>query len=155
MADKTLLIASDHAGLKLKDEIRDRLTALGLSVEDVGVNGEEPVDYPDYAEIVAERVSTGDSERGILVCGSGVGMAIAANKFPGVRAVHANDVYTAEMSRKHNDSNILALSSRGEAKDDPEEIVKTWLNTEFEGGRHQRRIDKISDIEKRIKENQI
>lgn len=155
MGEKSLLIASDHAGLDLKDEIWDELDGLGYEVEDLGSNDTEPVDYPDLAEKLARRVSSGEYPRGILVCGSGVGMAIVANKFPGIRAVHANDRYTALMSRKHNDTNVLALSSRSEEKEDPLGIVKTWLTTGFEGGRHARRVQKIAEIERRVKKGDI
>jgi ribose 5-phosphate isomerase B len=150
MTKKKLAIASDHAGVELKEEIKKFLLELGYSFDDFGSDGFESVDYPDYAKIVAEKVSNGEYERGILLCGSGVGMAIVANKFPHVRAVQANDIYTAIMSKKHNDANILALAGRITGKELAKEIVKAWLETPFEGGRHERRIRKIKDIEKKI-----
>jgi ribose 5-phosphate isomerase B len=150
MVKKKLALASDHAGVELKEEIKKFLLELGYSFDDFGSDGFESVDYPDYAKIVAEKVSNGEYERGILLCGSGVGMAIVANKFPHVRAVQANDMYTAIMSKKHNDANILALAGRITGKELAKEIVKAWLETPFEGGRHERRIRKIKDIEKKI-----
>ncbi|MBI2487040.1 MAG: ribose 5-phosphate isomerase B [Deltaproteobacteria bacterium] len=150
MIKKKLALASDHAGVELKEEIKKFLLELGYSFDDFGSDGFESVDYPDYAKIVAEKVSNGEYERGILLCGSGVGMAIVANKFPHVRAVQANDMYTAIMSKKHNDANILALAGRITGKELAKEIVKAWLETPFEGGRHERRIRKIKEIEKKI-----
>jgi ribose 5-phosphate isomerase B len=150
MTRKKLAIASDHAGVELKEEIKKFLPELGYPFDDFGVDGFESVDYPDYAKAVAEKVSNGEYEKGILLCGSGVGMAIVANKFPHVRAVQANDIYTAVMSRKHNDTNILALAGRVTGKELSKEIVKAWLETSFEGGRHERRLRKIKGIEKGI-----
>ncbi|GIW47117.1 MAG: ribose 5-phosphate isomerase B [Deltaproteobacteria bacterium] len=150
MVRKKLALASDHAGVELKEEIKKFLLELGYLFDDFGVEGSTSVDYPDYASIVAEKVSSGEYEGGILFCGSGVGMAIVANKFPGVRAVQVNDVYTAIMSRKHNDTNVLALAGRTTAKELAKEIVRVWLETPFEGGRHTRRLKKIEEIEKRI-----
>jgi ribose 5-phosphate isomerase B len=150
MSNKKLALASDHAGSELKEEIKKFLLELGYSFDDFGSDGFESVDYPDFAKIVAEKVSKGEYERGILLCGSGVGMAIVANKFSHVRAVQANDIYTAIMSKKHNDANILALAGRITGKELAKEIVKAWLETPFEGGRHERRIRKIKDIEKKI-----
>ena len=150
MSNKKLALASDHAGCELKEEIKKFLPELGYSFQDFGSDSLESVDYPDYAKIVAEKVSRGEYERGILLCGSGVGMAIVANKFPKVRAVQVNDIYTAVMSRRHNDTNILALASRVTAKDSAREIVKAWLETPFEAGRHERRLKKIEEIEESI-----
>lgn len=150
MSSKKLALASDHAGCELKEEIKKFLPELGYSFQDFGPDSLEPVDYPDYAKIVAEKVSRGEYERGILLCGSGVGMAIVANKFPKVRAVQVDDIYTAVMSRKHNDTNILALAGRVTAKDSAREIVKAWLETPFEAGRHERRLKKIEEIEASI-----
>ena len=150
MSSKKLALASDHAGCELKEEIKKFLPELGYSFQDFGSDSLESVDYPDYAKIVAEMVSRGEYERGILLCGSGVGMAIVANKFPKVRAVQVNDIYTAVMSRRHNDTNILALASRVTAKDSAREIVKAWLETPFEAGRHERRLKKIEEIEESI-----
>ncbi|MGH7793020.1 MAG: ribose 5-phosphate isomerase B [Thermodesulfobacteriota bacterium] len=150
MSSKKLALASDHAGCELKEEIKKFLPELGYSFQDFGSDSLESVDYPDYAKIVAEKVSRGEYERGILLCGSGVGMAIVANKFPKVRAVQVNDIYTAVMSRKHNDTNILAIAARVTGEDLAKEIVKLWLETPFEGGRHERRLKKIEDIEESI-----
>jgi ribose 5-phosphate isomerase B len=148
--NKKIALASDHAGFELKEEIKKFLLELGYSFDDFGVESSQPVDYPDYAKSVSEKVSVGEYERGILFCGSGVGMAIVANKFTNIRAVQSYDLYTAIMSRKHNDTNILALAGRITGKDLAKEIVKIWLETPFEGGRHERRIKKIEDIEKKI-----
>ncbi|HSE84149.1 MAG TPA: ribose 5-phosphate isomerase B [Thermodesulfobacteriota bacterium] len=150
MTRKKLAIASDHAGVELKEEIKKFLPELGYPFDDFGVDGFESVDYPDYAKAVAEKVSKGGYEKGILLCGSGVGMAIVANKFPHVRAVQANDIYTAVMSRKHNDTNILTLAGRVTGKELSKEIVKAWLETSFEGGRHEKRLRKIKEIEKEM-----
>ncbi|MFZ5877316.1 MAG: ribose 5-phosphate isomerase B [Nitrospirota bacterium] len=145
-----IAIGSDHAGVGLKDRIGALLAELGQSVEDLGTNGIEPVDYPVYGARVAEAVSTGTVERGILVCGSGVGMSIVANKFPGVRAALCTDAQLARSSRAHNDANVLVL---GERVLDPENglaIVKAWLETPFDGGRHARRLQKIEELERRF-----
>jgi glycine hydroxymethyltransferase len=145
-----IAIGSDHAGVGLKDRIGALLAELGQSVEDLGTNGIEPVDYPVYGARVAEAVSTGAVERGILVCGSGVGMSIVANKFPGVRAALCTDPQLARSSRAHNDANVLVL---GERVLDPENglaIVKAWLETPFDGGRHARRLQKIEELERRF-----
>jgi ribose 5-phosphate isomerase B len=148
---KKLALASDHAGVELKEEIKKFLSGLDYSFDDFGPNDSQSVvDYPDYAKAVAERVSSGEYERGLLFCGSGVGMAIVANKFPRVRAVQVNDIYTAIMSRKHNDTNVLALAGRITGKDLAKEIVRAWLETPFEGGRHGRRLKKIEAIEEEI-----
>jgi ribose 5-phosphate isomerase B len=141
-----IAIASDHAGFQLKEEIKKVLDQMGISYEDLGTNGTESVDYPDYAGRVARAVQQGD--RGILCCGTGIGMSIAANKFKGIRAAICNDLFTAQMSREHNDSNVLILGGR--IMKDSEvvpEIVKVWIETGFEGGRHQRRLDKIKEFE--------
>jgi ribose 5-phosphate isomerase B len=139
--------ASDHAGYELKTKIMDYLSEKGIEHKDFGCGPGEKVDYVDYAEKAAEKVSSGEYDRAILVCGSGLGMAIAANKFKGIRATPCVDDYTAEMSRKHNDSNCLTIGARIVPLDEALNIVRIWLETEFEGERHQRRIDKIFDIE--------
>jgi ribose 5-phosphate isomerase B len=151
MVRKRIAVASDHAGVELKEEIKRFLVELGYTVDDFGADGPESVDYPDYAKAVAEKVSSGEYERGILFCGSGVGMSIVANKFPRVRAVQVNDIYTAIMSRKHNDTNVLALAGRITGKDFAKEIVRAWLETPFEGGRHKKRLKKIEEIEESIR----
>ncbi len=144
---KRLIIGSDHAGFSLKEDIKVFLSDMEYTVTDVGTQSPESVDYPDFGVKVAKRVSAGEFNRGILVCGSGVGMAIVANKFPLIRAVLCLDAETARLSRLHNDSNILVLAGRRTDTDTAKSIVQIWLNTEFEGGRHQRRIDKIREFE--------
>ncbi len=141
--------ASDHAGYELKKGIIAYLSEKGIKHEDFGCGPDEKVDYVDYAEKAAEKVSSGEYDRAILVCGTGVGMAIVANKYKGIRATPCLDDYTAEMSRKHNDSNCLTLGARIVPLDEALSIVRIWLETEFESERHQRRIDKIFDIEER------
>jgi ribose 5-phosphate isomerase B len=138
-----IALGSDHAGLKLKEEIKAALKALGIKFTDLGTNSAEPCDYPLYARKVAESVSAGHHARGILCCGSGIGMAIAANKVRGVRAAVVHDVQSAELSRKHNDANVLYLAGRRLDMNECKPIVEAWLSTEFEGGRHQERIDNI------------
>jgi len=145
-----IAIGSDHAGVKLKDRIEHLLDELKVVYRDCGTNGTDPVDYPVYGAKVAEAVSTGQTDRGILVCGSGIGMSIVANKFPGVRAALCTDPDLAKSSRAHNDANVLVL---GERVLDPEQglsIVKAWLETPFDGGRHSRRINKIVELEQRL-----
>ncbi|UCC40284.1 MAG: ribose 5-phosphate isomerase B [Candidatus Aminicenantes bacterium] len=141
--------ASDHAGYELKKEIIAYLSEKGIQQEDFGCGPDEKVDYVDYAEKAAARVSSGEYDRAILVCGTGLGMAIAANKFKGIRATPCLSDFTAEMSRKHNDSNCLTIGARIVSLEEALNVVRIWLETEYEGGRHQRRIDKIFDIETR------
>jgi len=141
--------ASDHAGYELKKGIIAYLSEKGINYEDFGCGPDEKVDYVDYAEKAIKRISSGEYDRAILVCGTGLGMAIVANKHKGVRATPCLDDYTAEMSRRHNDSNCLTLGGRIVPLDEALSIVRIWLETEFEGERHQRRIDKILDIEER------
>lgn len=143
-----IIIGSDHAGFPLKEEVAAFLRREGHAVTDVGTDGETPVDYPDYARRVAQAVAGGTHDRGILVCGTGTGMAIAANKVPGIRAVVALDEETARLGRAHNDTNVLALAGRRTGKDEARKIVRTWLETPFEGNRHERRLDKIREMEK-------
>jgi ribose 5-phosphate isomerase B len=144
---RQLVIGSDHAGYALKEAVKSVQREMGISALDVGTFNADSVDYPDYACFVAEKVSSGEYEAGILLCGSGVGMSIVANKFPGVRAALCLDEYTAEMSRRHNDANILILAGRQTEAVAMEKIVRTWLVTEFDGGRHGRRLGKIREIE--------
>ncbi len=144
-----IAIASDHAGYELKKGIIAYLSEKGINYEDFGCGPEEKVDYVDYAEKAVKRVSSGEYDRAILVCGTGLGMAIVANKYKGVRATPCLSDYTAEMSRKHNDSNCLTIAARIISLDEALNIVRIWLETEFEGERHQKRIDKIFDIEER------
>ncbi|MBI5236723.1 MAG: ribose 5-phosphate isomerase B [Deltaproteobacteria bacterium] len=145
-----IAIASDHAGLELKLDLKEFLTELGREALDMGVDNDASVDYPDYGSPVAEKVSTGEVKKGVLICGTGVGMSILANKFRGVRAALVSDVYTARMSREHNDANILVIGGRIVGKGLAREILRTWLETRFAGGRHQRRLDKITEIEKKV-----
>jgi ribose 5-phosphate isomerase B len=142
-------LACDHGGYELKEELKAFLKSLGIEPIDMGSFNEESVDYPDFGILVAEKVSRGELERGVLICGTGIGMSIVANKFPGVRAALANDLYSARCSREHNDANILVIGGRLIGRDLAREIVKVWLATPFAGGRHQRRIDKINALEKR------
>ncbi|MBL7684952.1 MAG: ribose 5-phosphate isomerase B [Deltaproteobacteria bacterium] len=144
-----VLIASDHAGLGLKNSIREFLENEKIAVEDLGPQSTDSVDYPDFASLVAQAIADKKADRGILVCGTGLGMIISANKFRGVRAVAVSDLFSARMSREHNDANLLALGARVLDPSKALRLVKTWLKTPFKGGRHQNRLDKISEIEKR------
>jgi ribose 5-phosphate isomerase B len=145
-----IIIGSDHAGFFLKEDVREFLVEMDLEVLDVGTHSDESVDYPDFGVKVAEKVSSGEFARGILVCGSGVGMTIVANKFSGVRAVLCLDRETARMSRKHNDTNVLVLAGSRTDIETAKVIITTWLETEFEGERHSRRLNKVTDIEKQL-----
>jgi ribose 5-phosphate isomerase B len=145
-----IIIGSDHAGFPLKETIKLFLSDMEYAVTDVGTDSADCVDYPDFGVRVAERVSEGEFDRGILVCGSGVGMTIVANKFARVRAALCLDEEAARLSRQHNDANILVLAGRRTETETAQSITQIWLNTEFEGGRHQRRIDKIREIELRL-----
>jgi ribose 5-phosphate isomerase B len=138
-----IILGSDHAGLDLKEEVKKVLERLGVPCEDVGTGSAESVDYPDYAHRVAEAVATGRFARGILVCGTGLGVSMAANRHPGVRAAVAYDEETARLSREHNDANVLALGSRTLDHALAERILEVWLQTPFAGGRHARRVQKI------------
>ncbi|MFB3902481.1 MAG: ribose 5-phosphate isomerase B [Acidobacteriota bacterium] len=140
-------IGSDHAGYELKGRLKDLLIKLGQEVRDEGAFGPESVDYPDTASRVARRLQNGEADRGILVCGTGIGMSIAANKFRGIRAAVCHNLETAILSREHNDANVLALSGRGTDPGLASQIVEVWLKTEFLGDRHRRRVDKIKQIE--------
>ena len=136
-------LGADHAGFELKRELRDLIESLGHSTEDLGTDSPESVDYPDFAAAVASRVSQGGADLGILVCGTGLGMAIAANKVDGVRAVTCADAYSASMARAHNDANVLTLGARVVGRGIAGDIVRTFLDTPFEDGRHRQRLDKI------------
>lgn len=142
-------IASDHGGKVLKDKITRFLKEQNLQVHDLGIplDSSASVDYPDYASQLSKLISEGKLKRGILVCGSGIGMSIAANRFPGIRAALVTDVFTAKMCRLHNDANVLCLGERVVNHDRALDFVQLWLTTEFEGGRHQNRLDKLSLIE--------
>ncbi len=141
---ETIPIASDHAGVEMKNRLVSELKKMGYQPDDIGGNDpSKPDDYPDYGHPVAREVSTGHAKRGILLCGSGVGMDIVANRYPGVRAALAWAPVIGELSRKHNDSNILVLPSRFMSDDQAVETMKAWLDAKFEGGRHERRVKKI------------
>ena len=143
-----IAIGSDHRGYEAKRRIAALLQQQGHEVLDMGAGSKESVDYPDFAALVAKKVSSGEAERGILICGTGIGMAISANKFPGVRAAACTDEVTAELSRRHNDLNVLCLSGDLLSSRNTERLVEIWMKTEFEGGRHQRRVEKIRELEK-------
>jgi ribose 5-phosphate isomerase B len=147
-AKPRIAIGSDHAGFSLKESIRKYLESTGYAVDDQGTSSEESVDYPDYGKAVGERVAAKKSDAGIAVCGSGIGISIAANKVPGIRAALAHDVNTARLAREHNDANVLALGARIVTTDAALEMVETFLNTPYAGGRHQRRLDKIAQFER-------
>ncbi|GED67496.1 putative sugar phosphate isomerase YwlF [Brevibacillus reuszeri] len=142
-------IAADHGGYKLKEEIKTLLASMNIQTEDFGCTCEESVDYPDYALPVAEKVAAGEFERGILVCGTGIGMSIAANKVPGIRCALVHDTFSARATREHNNTNVLAMGERVIGPGLALDIVKIWLETEFQGGRHERRVDKITQIEEK------
>jgi ribose 5-phosphate isomerase B len=146
----TIAIGSDHGGVELKDFVVQFLRAKGIEVEDMGTKGSESVDYPDFGRLVSLQVSKGKAERGILVCTNGIGMSILANKFPGIRAALVHDLRGAQMSREHNNSNILVLGGGVTEKSLAEEILEIWLQTPFAGGRHQRRLDKIAEVEREL-----
>lgn len=144
-----IAVGSDHRGVEVRRRLIELLESLKHEVVDTGTDATESVDYPDVAAAVAVRVSRGEVERGILICGTGIGMAISANKFSGVRAAPCHDDITAEMSRRHNDLNVLCLSADLLGEKLIARMVELWLNTPFEGGRHMRRIEKIAEQEKR------
>ena len=148
---KKIAIASDHGGFDLKKNIIAFLLNKGWVVDDFGAPNTDPVDYPDYGIKLAKAIIDKKFVRGILICGTGVGMSIVVNRFPGIRGTLCSDVYTAKMRREHNDSNILIMCGRVIEVSLAIEILETWLNTEFEGGRHQRRLDKIKNIDARLK----
>ncbi|AGB42346.1 ribose 5-phosphate isomerase B [Halobacteroides halobius DSM 5150] len=141
-----IAIGSDHGGYNLKQKIKELLDERGIGYKDFGTNSTESVDYPDFAKQVAKAVANDDFERGILVCGTGIGMSITANKVKGIRAALCHDVFSAKATRWHNNSNVLTLGERVIGTESALEVVKAWLEAEFEGGRHQRRIDKISQL---------
>lgn len=146
-----IVIASDHGGLNLKDELKGLLAERGVACEDLGTTNGDSVDYPDFGQAVASRVSKGTADLGILVCGTGIGMSIVANKFPGVRAALATDVFMATMAKEHNNANILVLGGRVIDGATARAMVAAWLDTEFAGGRHQARLDKIAALERELK----
>jgi RpiB/LacA/LacB family sugar-phosphate isomerase len=145
-----IAMGSDHGGVELKDFLAGVLRSKNVEVQDLGTHGNESVDYPDFGQLVAQQVSQGEADRGILICTTGIGMSILANKYPHVRAALVQDRETARTSREHNDANVLVLAG---ATTDPSlarEILEIWINTPFAGGRHQRRVDKITEIERAL-----
>jgi len=144
-----IAIGSDHGGFELKNHIINYLKEKNIDIKDFGCFDESSVDYPDIAEAVCDSINNGESECGILVCGTGIGISIAANKIDGIRAAHCHDVYSAEMTKRHNNANVICMGGRVVGRELAFKIVDAWLGAEFEGGRHQNRIDKIHALEKR------
>jgi ribose 5-phosphate isomerase B len=149
------LIASDHGGLDLKEHIKAYLKERGIEVRDLGTDNGDSVDYPDFGERVGKAISIGEAEKGILICGTGIGMSIVANKFPGVRAALICDEFTARMSKEHNNANVVVMGGRTLSEEKAERMVGIWLDSKFEGGRHQKRLDKISQIEDDIRAGRL
>ncbi|MCD1260905.1 ribose 5-phosphate isomerase B [Paenibacillus athensensis] len=146
-----IAMGADHAGYRLKDVIIPFIESLGHQVEDLGCHCGDSVDYPDYALAVCEKVTAGEADKGILICGTGIGMTIAANKVPGIRCALVHDLFSAKATREHNDSNVLAMGERVIGPGVAQEIVSIWLGTEFsEGPRHQNRVGKIKELEDRF-----
>lgn len=143
-------IASDHGGINIRQELKQLMDELGVQYEDFGCECETSVDYPDYALPVAEKVASGEFDRGILVCGTGIGMSITANKVKGIRCALVHDVFSAKATREHNNSNILAMGERVIGPGLAREIAKVWLSTDYEGGRHETRVGKISAYEEQL-----
>ena len=143
-----IALAADHAGYEEKEKLKSKLDEIGVEYADMGTDSTESVDYPDFAKKVGEAVASGQYEQGILVCGSGTGMAIAANKVPGVRAAVAWNADIARLAREHNDANVLSLAARFISDDEQRKILNAWFGAKFEGGRHERRVEKIEQIEK-------
>ena len=143
-----IAIGNDHAGFELKDAVISVLNELGLEYKDFGCYNTDKAEYPVYAQKVADSIISGECERGILLCGTGIGISIAANKVKGIRAAVCSDPFSAKMSKIHNDSNILAMGARVVGSEVAKMILKEWLSVEFEGGRHKERIDQIASIEK-------
>jgi ribose 5-phosphate isomerase B len=144
-----IIIGSDHGGLALKTALTGYLNRRGFQVSDAGTNGDASVDYPDFGQKVAEAVMAGEAESGILICGTGIGMSIAANKIPGVRAALVTDAFMARMAKEHNNANVLVLGGRVLDERKACDLVGAWLDATFEGGRHQARLDKITALEKK------
>lgn len=147
-----IAIASDHGGLELKENLKEFLLKRGEELLDLGTNTDSMVDYPDYGRKLAEKVSQGEVEKGILICGTGIGMSIVANKFPGIRAALVTNDFMARMAKEHNDANILVLGGKVTDNENSRRLVETWLNTKFAGERHQRRLEKIGEIERELGE---
>jgi ribose 5-phosphate isomerase B len=144
---RKIALAADHAGYEEKEKIKQTLDKLGVEYDDMGTASTDSVDYPDYARKVGEAVSKGQYEQGLLVCGSGTGMAIAANKVKGVRAAVAWNEDIARLAREHNDANVLALPARFMSDDEADKVIRAWFNASFEGGRHAKRLEKITELE--------
>ncbi len=142
-----IAVGADHAGYNLKDRLAQMLREDGHTIEDVGTSSDASVDYPDFAAAVADKVAAGEAERGVLVCGSGIGVAIAANKVDGIRAACCNDLFSAKLSRAHNDANVVTLGERVVGSALAEEVVRTFLATPWDGGRHGQRVEKIHRLE--------
>jgi ribose 5-phosphate isomerase B len=142
-----IILASDHGGVNLRKEVASLLEELGIQYEDIGCDCEGSVDYPDYGIPVAERVADGEFDKGILICGTGIGMSISANKVKGIRAALVHDLFSAKATREHNDSNVLCMGERVIGPGLAREIARTWVSTEYEGGRHQNRVGKIAEYE--------
>lgn len=150
-----IVLGSDHGGLELKNAIKETLIKRGMDVKDYGTDNGDSVDYPDFAEKVAGAVSSGKSDLGLLVCGTGIGMSIVANKFPGVRAALATDEFMAQMAKEHNNANILVLGGRVLETATAIRMVAAWLDASYEGGRHQRRLDKIAQVEEAVRSGRL
>ncbi len=142
-----IVIGSDHGGVELKDKLKRELSHKQIEVEDLGTNNSESVDYPDFAAQVSDKISKGEADAGLLLCGTGIGMCITANKFKNVRAAVIYDEFTAQMAKAHNDANVICLGGRTTEPEKAWQLVSIWLETEFEGERHMRRLDKIKEIE--------
>ena len=142
-----IAIGSDHGGFELKEHIKKHLEERSLEYKDFGCYDENSVDYPDIAEKVCNAINSGDADKGILVCGTGIGISIAANKIDGIRAAHCHDVYSAEMTKRHNNANVICMGGRVIGRELAFKIIDAWLDAEFEGGRHQKRRDKIHALE--------
>ena len=150
-----LYIGSEHGGLEMKEELVKALASRDIPVKDCGTTNGDSVDYPDFAEKVAAAVSRGEAELGVLVCGTGIGMSIVANKFPGVRAALATDEFMAQMAKEHNNANILVLGGRVLSVELAKKMVNVWLDTAYEGGRHQLRLDKIAQVEAAVRSGKL
>ncbi|MCF6096473.1 ribose 5-phosphate isomerase B [Thermovorax subterraneus] len=146
-----VIIGSDHFGFKLKEVIKEHIEAKGIEVVDIGVYDENPVDYPDIGVALAERIASGEFERGILICGTGIGMAIVANKVPGVRAAVCHDVYSAERARKSNDAQVMAMGAQIVGSELAKKLVDIWLESEFQGGRSLPKVEKINKIDEKYR----
>lgn len=145
-----IALGSDHGGFELKESLKELLKGRGIGVADCGTDNGNSVDYPDFGEKVARKVSSGEVEKGILICGTGIGMSIVANKYPGVRAALVTDPFMAQMAKEHNNANILVLGGRVLDTDSARKMVSIWLDATFEGGRHQGRLDKITALEQEL-----